>query len=198
AVCQRNRFLPRISNSIASIHRRAKSAVPGSKFDTLLSSLLNCEPEAELNGIPFLTMPTQTLTAALQIRLWNLIQHRLFDRQAARKLKPLQIPAAAQHRASDEMLDNGEPETAFQMLDEPSLSSDQEEMLDGGLHDEDDEDEMLFSEDEDDGMGYVSNQDDDDNDELLDDPETGPVKYPVVINEGSDANSLEEDMLLDT
>ncbi|KAL9123028.1 MAG: hypothetical protein Q9187_000419 [Circinaria calcarea] len=174
AVCQRNRFLPRISHSIASIHRRAKSAVLGSKIDTLLSSPLNCEPEAELNGIPFLTMSPQTLTVALQTRLWNLIQHRLFDRQAARKLKPLQTPAADQHRASDEMLDNEEPETAFQMPDEPSLSSDQEEMLGRGLHDEDDKEEMLFSEDEDEGMGHGSNEDDDD-DELLDNPETGPV-----------------------
>ncbi|KAL9120537.1 MAG: hypothetical protein Q9187_002903 [Circinaria calcarea] len=196
AVCQRNCFLNSIAHSIASIHRRAKSAVPGSKIDKLLSLPLNRGPEAELNGIPFLTMSTRTLTAALQTRLWNLIQHRLFDRQAARKLKPLQIPAADPHRASDEMLDNGEPQTALQILEEPSLFSDQEEMLDGGLHDEHDKEKMLFSEDEDEGMGHDSNEDDDD-DELLDNPETGPVKYPIATNEGSVANPLEENMLLD-
>lgn len=152
--------------------------------------------------MPFLTKPAQNLTAAIQTRLWNLIQHRLFDRRAACKLKPLQIPAADQHRASDEMLDNGEPQTAFQMFDEPFLSSDQGEMLDGGLGNEDDEDKMLFSKDEDemlfsedeDGMLFSEDEDemlfseDEDDDELLNSLERGLVKYPVATNKGSNAN----------
>ena len=164
------------------------------------SSPLYCGAEA----IPSFTKlpPPPNFTTLLQTHLWTLIQTHLFDPQAARKLKPLQILTAGLDRASDEMLDDENLDLPPEPLDGPLLS-DGEEMLYDDLNDEEDEllfsesegdeDELLFSGDEDDAMGVGYGSGGDEDDELLDNPEVGSMEFMGV----DDMESTEEKGMLD-
>ncbi|KAI9697059.1 MAG: hypothetical protein M1836_005020 [Candelina mexicana] len=133
AIAQRAHFIPTIAQAMASNSTRAHSSTLRDKLITisaLPASPILKTPTSEISATGNSSADRQAISTVLKARLWRMMQQKLFDPGAARRLSPLKVSKTAETQSTfgkndtEEMLveDVTESQDAFiQIGDEEML-----------------------------------------------------------------------------
>ncbi|KAI9761620.1 MAG: hypothetical protein M1835_008147 [Candelina submexicana] len=140
AIAQRAHFIPTIAQAMASISTRAHSSTLRDKLMTisaLAPSPILKTPRSEISVTGSSSVDRQAISTVLKARFWRIMQQKLFDPSAAKRLSPLKVSETAETQSAfgkydtEEMLveDVTESQDAFtQLADEEML---EEELMNG-------------------------------------------------------------------
>ena len=131
AMAQRNNYIPSIARSITTIQNRSKSSI--FKLEVQQIAKISLEERLRIfqqsSGVD--CTPSSIMTSVIKLRLWQISQRKLFDQNAGRRVKPIQLGVnwpSVHKRSSQEILDGGIPQ---QCVDGCLSDTDDDLLFDG-------------------------------------------------------------------